>query len=291
MHLPSWIHLSLGLSCFQTGCNPGSASNDQPGEGTTPESVQPYMAPIDTDFGVEQSSAVSKRGSPDSPSFLEENGYTYSDLHAGIIGVYSRRYGQNNQDAVLELYIDTETQVTTVFSNKLHLENHDRYSRQTHQIIQALYHEHSMDIGKMKWCAMSIDHSSTLQTIREYRKSNGLGPTDDIKLVPTSQGWPTFASTRYYEFAYAMVPGANVDRMIVKGQTSLDTDVSDEAASAPEMIMFSFTMPLSDKEATVDTIGEHAAELAAEDNLKAGLQAAKNAMDAYVKNIQETASA
>ncbi|PHH49859.1 hypothetical protein CFIMG_007600RA00001 [Ceratocystis fimbriata CBS 114723] len=287
MHLPSWLHFSLGLSCFQGGCNPSSASNDQPTQTDRPEPVQPYMAPRTTGFGGQQT-AVPKLGGPASPFFLEKNGYTYSDLHGGIIGVYTERYGQNNEDAVLELYIDTETQVTTVFSNKLHLESHGIRNLQTYQIIQALHYEQGMDIKKMKWSAMSIDHSPTMETIREYRESNRLSPGDDIKLVPTSEGWAEFVRTLYYEMTYKMVPGAEIDRIIVKSQTSLDTDVSDGEAPASEMIMFSFTVPLNDNEAAID---QKAAELAAEDNLNAGLQAAKNAMDAYVKNIQETASA
>ncbi|KKF92255.1 hypothetical protein CFO_g5393 [Ceratocystis platani] len=135
---------------------------------------------------------------------------------------------------------------------------------------------------------MSIDHSPTLKTIREYRERNGLGPRDDINLVPTSQGWPIFTGTRYHEMAYKMVPGAEIDRIIVKSQTSLDTDVSDDEASAPEMIMFSFAIPLNANEAAID---QHAAEPAAEDNLNSGLLTAKKAMRTYVTKIQETASA
>ncbi|PHH49861.1 hypothetical protein CFIMG_007599RA00001 [Ceratocystis fimbriata CBS 114723] len=245
------------------------------------------MASITTAVGAEQT-AVSKLGGPASPFFLENNGYTDSDLHGGIIGVYTERHAQNSEDAVLELYINTETHVTTILDNKLHFERSHSCNLQTYEIVQALCYKRGIDVKKMKWSAMTVDDSSTLKTIRDYRESNGLGPRDDIKLVPTSQDWPIFADTRYHEFAYKMVPGANIDRIIVKSQTSLDTDVSGDEASAPEMIMFSFTMPLNDNEAAID---QHAAELAAEDNLNAGLQAARNAIDAYVKNIQETTSA
>ncbi|PHH49865.1 hypothetical protein CFIMG_007602RA00001 [Ceratocystis fimbriata CBS 114723] len=245
------------------------------------------MASLTIAVGAEQT-AVSKLGSPASPFFLENNGYTESDLHGGIIGVYTERRAQNNEEPVLELYIDPETHVTTIFNNKLHFERSHSCNLQTYEIVQALWHERGINVKKMKWSAMSVDDSSTLKTIREYRESNGLGPRDDIKLVPTSQDWPIFAGTRYREMAYKMVPGAEIDRIIVKSQTSSDTDASDGEAPASEMIMFSFTVPLNDNKAAID---QSAAELAAEDDLNAGLQAAKNAMEAYVKNTQETAPA
>ncbi|PHH50823.1 hypothetical protein CFIMG_007332RA00001 [Ceratocystis fimbriata CBS 114723] len=52
---------------------------------------------------------------------LESHGYIDVDLHGGIIGILSERYSQNG-DLVLELFIDTETQVLTIFENNLQYE-------------------------------------------------------------------------------------------------------------------------------------------------------------------------
>ncbi|KKF96159.1 hypothetical protein CFO_g1478 [Ceratocystis platani] len=219
---------------------------------------------------------------------LESHGYIDVDLHGGIIGILSERYSQNGE-LVLELFIDTETQVLTIFENNLQYEEDETDSLQLHEIIQALFLERDMDVNEIKWAAVSIDEPLARMASRDYRKANGLEPNEDIKIAATDPSWSMFSSTSSYESASQIVPGAQIDRMVVANSRPLGSNGKDQSVLSV-MLMLSFKMPSDGDSAPIDVIEELAAQHAAEDNLKDGLHAAINALDIHLKYLRKVFS-
>ncbi|KAL1888128.1 hypothetical protein Cpir12675_006284 [Ceratocystis pirilliformis] len=281
MWVSSWISFGLVLSYFR---NHGSihSSNDQPTWDTEIEAAEALEISQTTEFQPSHNLAASTLEGLVS---LESHGYTDVDLHGGIIGVISERYSQNN-GLVLELYIDTETQVLTIFQDNLQIEEGETDNLQLHEIIQALFLKRNMDINKVKWAAANIDEPLARMASRDYRKKNGLGPTKDIKIAAADPSWPTFSSTRSYESTSQIVPGAQIDRMVVANSRPLDSDKEDPPTSSV-MLMLSFKMPSDDDSAPIDVIDEHTAQLAAEGNLWEGLNAAVGALNIHLNYIQK----
>ncbi|KAL2891606.1 hypothetical protein HOO65_010964 [Ceratocystis lukuohia] len=254
----------------------GHSNNDQP----TPANE---LGTGDA-FATPETPALADLVSPNYPH-LGDNGYTGSDLPGGVIGIYSQRYRQGNED-VLQLFIDPETQVITIFENKLYLQKFNGKGRrlELHEVIQGLFSERDMDITTMKWVAGLVDEPYVLKTVRGYRKEKHLGSRDDVRITPADYGWRKFSDLRYYGSLSQIVPGAQVDRLISKYQLLPKISI-DRQPEAPEVMALSLKMPSNGDSAAIDPIDEKAAILAAEDNLNAGLQAADAALKAYTKEL------
>ncbi|PHH50822.1 hypothetical protein CFIMG_007333RA00001 [Ceratocystis fimbriata CBS 114723] len=107
----------------------GHSNNDQP----TPANE---LGTGDA-FATPETPALADLVSPNYPH-LGDNGYVGSDLPGGVIGIYSQRYRQGDED-VLQLFIDPETQVITIFENKLYLQKLDGKGR--HMASYMLAHQ------------------------------------------------------------------------------------------------------------------------------------------------------
>ncbi|KAL2888940.1 hypothetical protein HOO65_030441 [Ceratocystis lukuohia] len=83
-----------------------------------------------------------------------------------------------------------------------------------------------------------------------------------------------------------MIPDKEIDKILVVRQER-QTYVTDHQAEIIETLRFSFKSPSQDEETYVDPIEAHAAELAAEDNVKAAVEIAANAAVAHEKEILE----
>ncbi|KAL1888127.1 hypothetical protein Cpir12675_006283 [Ceratocystis pirilliformis] len=279
-----FLSITLALSHFR-GHASDSSSNNQPTPANGLGTGEAFAAPKTNEFEGLQPSVASASGNLISPHYLDDNGYTDTDLYGGVIGIYNQRYHQDKNE-VLQLYIDPETQVITIFENNLNQERLRGKGRrlELHEVIQALFSKRDMDITTIKWVATLVDQAYTLKTINNYRKKKNLSPQEDLKITPTDYSWHEFSDLRYYKSISQIVPGAQVDRIISKYQDLPKLDVSQQPLT-PEVMALSFNMPPNGDSDAIDPIDENAARLAAEDNLNAGLEAANAALMAYTKNI------
>ncbi|KAL2888921.1 hypothetical protein HOO65_030422 [Ceratocystis lukuohia] len=254
--------LSLGLLILPFGsCRPGPAQDLQPTNAAGIETTQARTLHKSTDTS--------------DPNYLKDHGYSLWDFGGGKYVVLSRSCTRRaGLQPVLQISIDDEQKVATIRDNKLDLELFREDRLRLHQIFQALCYKHKTPFREMKRVVMDITDPTTHLDVKRYRKTNGLGFEDEIKVTPNQPGWEAFSSAIYYRQATQMVPGAEVDEILIKEQRR-DSRNFEYAAVIAEVMTISFKQRgLNDEDVLVDPTGTNDAELAAEGDPNAAWEVA-----------------
>ncbi|KKF92252.1 hypothetical protein CFO_g5396 [Ceratocystis platani] len=227
---------------------------------------------------------------PTSKNYLEEHGYGVwnVDRRKGGFQIYTLSHGDRIGDLVLHVNLDVKHKVTTIFKTKLEAEEPDEKNPnpKPNQIFHALYYEKNVNFNEINWIVMDVNDWRTNEAIRFYRRDNHLSRKAQIRVTPQDKGWSIFSQMNYYKTAAKMIPDKEIDKILVVRQER-QTYVTDHQAEIIETLRFSFKSPSQDEETYVDPIEAHAAELAAEDNVKAAVEIAANAAVAHEKEILE----
>ncbi|PHH51509.1 hypothetical protein CFIMG_008665RA00001 [Ceratocystis fimbriata CBS 114723] len=219
--------------------------------------------------------------------YLEEHGYTVNYLSDDGVMVHSSRYNPYLPRPLLYLYINTKHKVTTIFDNNLDQEFGQDGKLELYEIFERLCARKDMKPENMKWVAMDVDNAKVNIDIRNYRRTRLLDPKARIAITPKDEDkWSAFSKNSFYQRASTMVPGANIDKIVINRQERQVRNIDGEPRLA-NVMMFSFKKPPPTDAPVVSSADAYADELAAEEDLKAALKDAKEASDATIKAALE----
>ncbi|KAL1892048.1 hypothetical protein Cpir12675_004699 [Ceratocystis pirilliformis] len=293
--------------CLSWSCLKSGIENDESDELVAPASISASMSveptSILTSTSVESTSisasmsteptAISdpKPTNPADPYYLSKRGYGAWHLDGGGIKVYSERYGNAASSPVLHVYLDKDHKATTIYSNNLDKESASENNLAAFQIYRALCFQKNIHYNIMEWVGMDVHDAATLTFIRNYRKNKRLDSNGEIEVTPSHEDWKMFTSIFYYDYAVQMIPGVEIDKITINRQEREIRRFGHPSVVA-EVMMFSFKQPVpEDKNIAIDPIDEHAAELSAEDNLKAAIKSAEDVSEADLKTVLDAIAA
>ncbi|KKF93913.1 hypothetical protein CFO_g3726 [Ceratocystis platani] len=272
-----------------------------------------------------------KPTNPDDPYYLSKRGYGAWHLDGGGIKVYSERYGNPAASnpvsgpyvnptaskpvpeqyanpaaskpvpeqyvnpaafkSVFHAYLDKDHKAVTIYSNNLDQESASENNLAPFQIFRALCFQKSIHYKTMELVNMDVNDPTTRKFIRNYRKSNRLGSDRKIEVTPSHEDWKMFTSIFYYDHAVQMISWLEIDKITIE-QQKREIQTPGHPSAAVEVMMFSFKQSVpEDKNIAIDPIDQHAAELAAEDNLKASIKSAEDVSGADFKTVLDAIAA
>ncbi|KAL2887720.1 hypothetical protein HOO65_040057 [Ceratocystis lukuohia] len=126
-----------------------------------------------------------------------------------------------------------------IYENNLRDEEAHRDNLDLYQIFQALCYVHGIDFNEMAWIHMDVHDDYFAAVVRNYRKANGLGPEQEIRVTLDDEDWDTFANGYYSIEAAKMMPGAMMDKIIIRREERPSSGTSYPAVVA-EVMRFSF---------------------------------------------------
>ncbi|KAL1892044.1 hypothetical protein Cpir12675_004695 [Ceratocystis pirilliformis] len=177
--------------------------------------------------------------------------------------------------------------VTSIFDNNLQEEYIHNGRLELYQIFECLCAKQDIKPENMKWVTMDIDNANVNIAIRNYRKRRLLKPKAEIVITPKDEDdWTTFSNTFYYKSASTMVPGAIINKIVIKRQERQLRDI-DGQPRLVNVMMFSFKKSPPKDASVVSSVDAYDANLASEDNVNSGLKDAEEASDADIKAVLE----
>ncbi|KAL2886883.1 hypothetical protein HOO65_050004 [Ceratocystis lukuohia] len=204
------------------------------------------------------------------PGYLKYHGYHTRIEMNNAITIYSDRFSGDNDKPTARLLIDTKHRVTTIQENNLRREKKDKLNLELHKIFQALCYQKSIDFNKMGWIYMDVHDTFITDFIRGYREVRGLGPKQEIRVTPDHKDWKTFATLYYSLDADKMVPGALIDKIIVRREERLRPDAIYPAVVAQVMGFSLKELPSNEESNAVDSPSESDARLESEGGVETG---------------------
>ncbi|PHH51440.1 hypothetical protein CFIMG_008673RA00001 [Ceratocystis fimbriata CBS 114723] len=229
---------------------------------------------------VIETAIVAEADDPYDPDYLSQHGYMVLKKEHGGVFIGSGGYSGDINKPVLKLYIDVKRQVTTIYENNLRYEKASNENLKVHDIFQAVCHQQHVQFDDMRWIVMDVDDPFIYTAIRNYRIRNGLEQNEEIIVTPDHIDWKILYETVYYAQASKMVPGAQIDKIIVR-RRQREMYTGRYSAVIADVIIFSLkTSPLENESSDIDPIDAHEAELADEAALNKAMDDADNALKA-----------
>ncbi|PHH51482.1 hypothetical protein CFIMG_008671RA00001 [Ceratocystis fimbriata CBS 114723] len=273
MRLFSFLSLGLSSSCLK-GCTPSSSNDVQLADPARPENSQEY--------GAIPAVPRPKATDPTDPKFLVDHGYSHWVFGKDGSAIYSKQYNKD-LDPVLELYIDGGNKVLTIKNNYLHLEPPHENKLDVDKILEFACHYRKVDFHETKWIDMFVHDKDISDVIQKYRKDKDIG-SDEIKVTPYHADWGTFSETSYYKDAVKMMPGAIIDKILIRRQDFWKNHDKYHIVIA-EVLSFSYKKEVpQDGNMAVDSTDTDTTEVAAEDTVSASNKAVENEVKADVEN-------
>ncbi|PHH49061.1 hypothetical protein CFIMG_008028RA00001 [Ceratocystis fimbriata CBS 114723] len=164
---------------------------------------------------------IPTNSNPTSKQYLEEHGYSLCDINDSNSGFktyslyYGTSYSDTVQDLALHVGLNTERKVTTIFNNNLEHEAYREGYLELDEIFHSLCLSQNIDFNRMEWIVMDVYDRNVNAAIRHYRGNNHLTDKAQIRVTPKDMDWSTFSTMHYYETAAKMVPGKEIDRILV----------------------------------------------------------------------------
>ncbi|PHH49695.1 hypothetical protein CFIMG_006507RA [Ceratocystis fimbriata CBS 114723] len=277
--------LSAGLSLlYFPGCK---AASDSQGPARVVGSAEP---------------GTSMMPYPDS-NYLNDHGYLRSVRKSGITNFYSQRYKPDSVEPVLQLYYDADNKAIIFYDNHLYVERYgseisfyakdirettpsqipDENTLRLSEISKAFCNEQGFEVDQLKWIIMDVLDAGTRSKIVSYREKHDLRPKDNIVITPDDLEFYTDLRSKYYWDAHDMVPGFEIDRIIISRQERLISGSAYPAIVA-EMMAFSFQKKVPKDEKASSEPEEIVAQFFDEDSLNAALKVAEDVLETERKN-------